>query len=118
MKADHDLVGAADESFIASFRKLAQHVAQGETHEAGSIFSFTTGLPLSGFNGCVVTREAPSAELAASLRGLQLTTSLFACGSPRSLLQALPRVLPATGLSLPRPSTQAWFCIQYPMPPS
>ena len=65
MKADHDLVSIADESFIASFRKLAQHVAQGETHEEGSIFSFSTGLPLSGFNGCVVTRKAPAAELAA-----------------------------------------------------
>jgi GNAT superfamily N-acetyltransferase len=67
MKADLDLVRVADESFIASFRKLAQHVQPGETHEAGSIFSFTTGLPWSGFNGCVVTQEASSAELAASL---------------------------------------------------
>jgi GNAT superfamily N-acetyltransferase len=67
MKADSDLVGAADENFIASFRKLAQHVPEGETHEVGSIFSFITGLPLSLFNGCVVTQEAPSAALAASL---------------------------------------------------
>jgi GNAT superfamily N-acetyltransferase len=67
MRADLDLVRLADESFIASFRKLAQHVQQGETHEAGSIFSFITGLPWSGFNGCVVTQEASSAELAASL---------------------------------------------------
>jgi len=67
LKADLDLVRVADESFIASFRKLAQHVAEGETHDAGPVFSFITGLPLSGFNGCVVTREASSAELAASL---------------------------------------------------
>jgi GNAT superfamily N-acetyltransferase len=66
MKTDHDLVRIADENFIASFRKLAQHVSQGETHEAGSIFSFSTGLPLSGFNGCVVTQDVPSAELATS----------------------------------------------------
>ena len=64
---DHDLVRIADESFIASFRKLAQHAPQGETQEEGSIFSFSTGLPLSGFNGCVVTREAPSVELATSV---------------------------------------------------
>ena len=62
-----ELVRAADESFIASFRKLAQHVPEGETHEAGSIFSFVTGLPLSGFNGCVATQEASSDELAVSL---------------------------------------------------
>jgi GNAT superfamily N-acetyltransferase len=67
MKADDDLVLVADESFVACFRKLAQHVPHGETHEAGSIFSFSTGLPLSGFNGCVVTEEAQPAELAASL---------------------------------------------------
>ena len=66
MKADHDLVRIADENFIASFRKLAQHVSHGETHEEGSIFSFSTGLPLSGFNGCVVTQDVPSAELATS----------------------------------------------------
>ena len=62
-----ELVRAADESFIASFRKLAQHVPEGETHEAGSIFSFVTGLPSSGFNGCVATQETSSDELAVSL---------------------------------------------------
>ena len=67
MKADADLVRIADESFIASFRKLAQHVSQGETHEEGSIFSFNTGLPLSSFNGCVVTQETSSTELAGCL---------------------------------------------------
>ena len=48
MKTDHDLVHIADESFITSFRKLAQHVSEGETHEEGSIFSFSTGLPCRG----------------------------------------------------------------------
>ena len=66
MTAD-ELVRAADESFIASFRKLAQHVPEGETHEGGSIFSFVTGLPLSGFNGCVATQEASSDEFAVAL---------------------------------------------------
>ena len=67
MKAVADLVRIADESFIASFRKLAQHVSQGETHEEGSIFSFSTGLPLSSFNGCIVTQETSSTELASCL---------------------------------------------------
>ena len=67
MKAGHDFVRIADESFVSSFRKLAQHVSQGETYEEASIFSFATGLPLSGFNGCVVTQEAPSAALASSV---------------------------------------------------
>lgn len=67
MNAEPELVRAADENFVASFRKLAQHVPQGETYEAGSIFSFSTGLPVSLFNGCVVTQEASSSELADSL---------------------------------------------------
>jgi len=66
MTAD-DLVRVANESFIASFRKLAQHVPEGDTHEAGSIFSFVTGLPLSGFNGCVATQDASADDLAVSL---------------------------------------------------
>lgn len=70
MNIDPELVRAADENFIASFRKLAQHADQGETHEAGTIFSFVTGLPLPLFNGCVVTQEAPEAELAAALTWL------------------------------------------------
>ena len=67
MKADRELVRIADASFIASFRKLSQHVAQGETHETNSIFSFTTGVPLSGFNGCVVTHETTVVDLADSV---------------------------------------------------
>jgi GNAT superfamily N-acetyltransferase len=67
MEADPDQVREADENFIASFRKLAEHVSKGKTQEDGSVFSFITGLPLSLFNGCVVTQEASSAELAASL---------------------------------------------------
>ena len=67
MEGDPDLVREADENFIASFRKLAEHVPEGKTQEDRSVFSFITGLPLSLFNGCVVTQEASSAELAASL---------------------------------------------------
>jgi GNAT superfamily N-acetyltransferase len=98
MKADHDLVRAADESFIASFRKLAQHVAQGETHEAGSIFSFTTGLPLSGFNGCVVTQEASSAELAASLAWVAARAVPFRVWIAEKLAAGLAEVPTGYGL--------------------
>ncbi|MGI8478751.1 MAG: GNAT family N-acetyltransferase [Gaiellaceae bacterium] len=72
MKDDPDLVRAADENFIASFRKLAQHVPEGETHEPGSIFSFVTGLPTRLFNGCVVTQEGPSRHLAAALAWVEV----------------------------------------------
>jgi GNAT superfamily N-acetyltransferase len=98
MKAGDDLVQAADESFIASFRKLAQHVAQGETNEAGSIFSFSTGLPLSGFNGCVVTQETSSTELAASLAWVAARAVPFRVWIAESLAAGLAEVPTSYGL--------------------
>jgi GNAT superfamily N-acetyltransferase len=98
MKSDQELVRVADESFIASFRKLAEHVAQGETHEAGSIFSFTTGLPLSGFNGCVVTQEASSAELAASLEWVVTRAVPFRVWIAEKLAAGLAEVPTSYGL--------------------
>lgn len=117
MKTDHDLVLVADESFIASFRKLAQHVAHGETHEAGSIFSFTTGPPLSGFNGCVVTQEAPSAALAASLAWSRHATSPFACGRREARCRLCRGSHRRRARARCLAHTQAWCYIQYPMPP-
>ena len=89
MKIDPRLVHAADENFIASFRKLAQHADQGETHEAGTIFSFVTGLPLRLFNGCVVTQEASSTELAAALAWLTERTVPFRVWVAEKLVDGL-----------------------------
>jgi len=98
MKAGHDLVRIADESFISSFRKLAQHVSHGETYEEGSIFSFTTGLPLSGFNGCVVTREAPSAELESSVAWVAAHDVPFRVWAAEKLAAGLAEVPARYGL--------------------
>ena len=98
MRADHDLVRIADDSFIASFRKLAQHVSQGETHEEASIFSFSTGLPLSGFNGCVVTREALSAELATSVAWVAAHNVPFRVWVAEKLAAGLAEVPASYGL--------------------
>ena len=98
MKAEHDLVHVADENFIASFRKLAQHVAHGETHEAGSVFSFTTGLPLSLFNGCVVTQEAQPSELAASVAWVAAREVPFCVWIAEKLVAGLAEVPTNYGL--------------------
>ena len=99
MKAHPDLVREADENFIASFRKLlAEHVPQGETQEAGSVFSFITGLPLSLFNGCVVTRKRRRQSWLPPWRGLRHATSPFARGSPRNTRQGLADVPISYGL--------------------
>ena len=67
MKTESDLVAAADENFVASFRKLAQHCPGAEIRNVGGVFAFVTGLRLALFNGCVVTRSATAAELGAAL---------------------------------------------------
>ena len=38
MKSDRELVSAADENFIASFRTLAGHVPEGECRDAPGLF--------------------------------------------------------------------------------
>jgi hypothetical protein len=88
----------ADESFIASLRKLAQHVSRGETREDGSIFSLSTGLPLSGFNGCVVTQEARSVELASSLAWVAARDVPFRVWVAEKLAPGLAEVPTSYGL--------------------
>jgi GNAT superfamily N-acetyltransferase len=60
---DAELVLAANENFVVSFCKLAEHVPGGEMREAGGVFAFVTGLPLALFNGCVVVERAAPDDL-------------------------------------------------------
>lgn len=63
MRNDEDLVALANENFVASFTKLAEHCEGGEHRWAGGICAYVTGLPVSLFNGCVVAAPVTSAEL-------------------------------------------------------
>lgn len=56
-----ELVDLANENFLASFAKLAEHSAAGEARELGGVFAFVTGHPVPLFNGCVVP-EAPTSD--------------------------------------------------------
>lgn len=67
MKSESDLVAAADENFVASFRKVVECCPEGEIREIGGVFAFVTGLPLSLFNGCVIARPATRDELETAL---------------------------------------------------
>jgi ribosomal protein S18 acetylase RimI-like enzyme len=51
---DSQLVLAANENFVTSFAKLAEHCDGGEHRWFRGVFAYVTGLPLSLFNGCVV----------------------------------------------------------------
>ena len=52
MDADYDLIEAADENFIGSYRKLVEHSPGGSERDFGGVYAFATGLPISIFNGC------------------------------------------------------------------
>ena len=67
MKSELELAAAADENFIASFRKLVEHCPGAEMRDIGGVFAFATGLQLALFNGCVVTGPATPAELGNAL---------------------------------------------------
>ena len=68
MKTDSELAAAADENFVASFRKLVEHCPGAEMRDVGGVFAFVTGLEFALFNGCVVTGPAAPADLVAALK--------------------------------------------------
>ena len=60
-------VDLANENFVASFAKLAEHNTTGEVREFGGVFAFVSGHPVSLFNGCVVPEASTSVQLEAAL---------------------------------------------------
>jgi ribosomal protein S18 acetylase RimI-like enzyme len=99
VKAHLDLVRAADENFIVSFRKVTQHIPESETRESESIFSFSTGLPISLFNGCVVTEEATPSELGAALEWVVARDVAFRVWVAEKLVAGLAEVPTRYGLT-------------------
>ncbi len=63
MRNETELAAASHENLVASFRKIVAHSPQGESREARAVFAFVSGLPLSFFNGCVVTGAAEPEEV-------------------------------------------------------
>jgi ribosomal protein S18 acetylase RimI-like enzyme len=62
-----ELVELANENFVASFAKLADHCRGGELRRFGGVVAYATGLPISLFNGCVVVEPAAAEDLDAAL---------------------------------------------------
>ncbi|MCE3287545.1 MAG: acetyltransferase, family [Gaiellaceae bacterium] len=67
MPTQAELADLANENFLASFAKLAEHSAAGEVGEFGNVFAVVTGHPVSLFNGCVVPQASTAARLEAAL---------------------------------------------------
>ena len=67
MRTHAELVQAANASLVDSFRKLVHHMPPGEIRDRGGIFAFTTGLPISLFNGCVAVAPTTPSEFHAAV---------------------------------------------------
>lgn len=67
MRTEAELVAAANESYLGSYRTLVKHCPGGEIREVGGVFAFATGVPLSLFNGCVVVEPASPSEFGTAL---------------------------------------------------
>lgn len=63
MRGERELVELANENFVASFMKLAEHCRGGEHRCFRGAVAFVTGLPISLFNGCVVVEPARAEDL-------------------------------------------------------
>lgn len=70
MRSDRDLVAVANRNYVASYRKLAEHCADGETRGGDGPFTFVTGVPLALFNGCVVVDPVSPTALEAAIAWL------------------------------------------------
>ena len=57
----------AHESFLGTFRAPVRHSPDGAIRETDGVFAFVTGLPFSGFNGCIVTAPIDADEVAGAL---------------------------------------------------
>lgn len=58
---------AAQRNFVGSYRLLVRHVHGAQVREFGSVFAFTTGVPVAIFNGCIVAVRPIVADLEAAL---------------------------------------------------
>jgi GNAT superfamily N-acetyltransferase len=67
MRTDADPVEAAERNFIGSFRKLVEHAPASDWHEFGGVAAFSTHVPISIFNGCIVARPAPDDDVVSAL---------------------------------------------------
>jgi GNAT superfamily N-acetyltransferase len=95
-----DEVEAANENFVACYRTLARHCAGGDVRERPGVFAFTSGVPVSLFNGLIVTGPAPAEDVAAALAWLDGRSRSYRAWIVPELAAALTETLRAHGLEL------------------
>jgi len=67
VRSEQELVAAANQSFVGSYRTLVGHSPGGEALDVDGVFAFKTGLPLGLFNGCVIVYPATADQVHAAL---------------------------------------------------
>ena len=95
--SDAELVAAAHENYVGSFRKAVEHT-RGEIREFGGVFAFTTRLPISLFNGCVVHQRAAASDLEEALRWVRGQGFPYRAWIDEMLPPGLAAVAAAAGL--------------------
>jgi GNAT superfamily N-acetyltransferase len=95
-----DEVGAANENFVACYRVLARHCVDGDVRERPGVFAFTSGVPVSLFNGLIVTAPAPADEVATALEWLAARSRPYRAWVVPELAATLADTLRAYGLEL------------------
>jgi GNAT superfamily N-acetyltransferase len=97
MRTESELLAAANQSFVGSYRTLVKHSPNGEIRDIGGVFAFATGLPLSLFNGCVVVEPASPADLETALDWIGKRGAPHRLWVAESLFSALGYVAIARG---------------------
>lgn len=64
---DVDLTTASHQSFIGSYRVLAEHVSAGAVYDMHDVFAFKTGARAPIFNGCIALDDASEEAFGAGL---------------------------------------------------
>jgi GNAT superfamily N-acetyltransferase len=98
MGSDQELVAAANQSYVGSYRTLVKHCPDGKVLEVDGVFAFATGLPLALFNGCVVVEPAPADQLDAAIDWVAHRGAPYRVWIADSLVPTLGGVALAHGL--------------------
>jgi GNAT superfamily N-acetyltransferase len=113
-----DEVGVANESFVACYRTLAHHCVAGELRDRPGVFAFTSGVPVSLFNGLIVTAPAEVDEVGAALDWLDARAVSYRAWVVPELAAAAGDALRAHGLELEAAAYPGMVLRPVPTPPA
>jgi GNAT superfamily N-acetyltransferase len=117
VKTESELVAAANLNYVGSYRKLAEHAANGEVREVGPTVAFATGVPIALFNGCLVLAPAAAADIDAAVEWISGMHLPYRVWTDENVAPGLGGVLLAHGLQRDRWSLPGMVLGPRPEPP-